>query len=103
MGNKKGMKIKDLPEEEDVETDPDDKEVAILNDILTINEEDKPQEYLTVKIVLFATFLFVLLILPFTDKLLELAAPQTHSWLILIAIKTTVFFFLFYTFMYFMT
>lgn len=85
-------KLSDIPEtSEDIESD----ELNILNNILKMNTED-PEQYSSIKFVFFATAIFALLSLPFTDRLLELALPQASSWLILLGIKIVIFFVVYY-------
>jgi ABC-type uncharacterized transport system YnjBCD permease subunit len=95
--NSSGTKLDDLPSDSDIEVDS--KELALLNNILNVSEKS-PQEYNTLKFVMYASALFLLLSLPFTDRLLELAIPMTQSWLFLVACKTIVFFVLYYIIFY---
>ena len=95
--NKGDIKLQDLPYDSDEETDS--RELALLNNILSINKRS-PEEYNTLKYVLFATGIFIVLSLPFTDRILELAIPVTQSWLILLGLKTILFFILYYIVFY---
>lgn len=98
MGKKKGTKLEDLSD--DSEEEIDSSELAILNSILNTNK-NSPQEYNHVtKYVLFATGIFLILSLPFTDRILELALPVANSWLILLGLKTILFFLVFYIVFY---
>jgi hypothetical protein len=98
MGKKsQSTKLAELPDESDIEVDS--KELSILNNILNVNKKS-PQEYQTLKFVLYATGIFALLSLPFTDRILELAVPMTNSWLILVGLKTVLFFVFFYIVFY---
>jgi ABC-type uncharacterized transport system YnjBCD permease subunit len=92
-----GTKLEELPSDSDIEVDS--KELALLNSILNVSEK-APQEYNTLKYVLYASALFLLLSLPFTDRILELALPITQSWLILVACKTIFFFIIYYIIFY---
>lgn len=90
MGRKsRGTKLKELPDESDEETDSQG--LAVLNKILNVQKES-PEEYSTVKLVFYATGIFLLLSLPFTDRLFELAMPVAGSWLVLLGLKTIIFF-----------
>ena len=98
MGKKdRGTKLKDLPEDSDEEIDS--KELSVLNSILNV-KKDSPEEYNTLKYVMFATGIFLALSLPFTDRILELALPMANSWLILVGLKTIVFFIVYYVVVY---
>lgn len=98
MGKKdRGTKLADLPDDSDEEIDSD--ELAVLNSILNV-KRDSPKEYNTIKYVMFATGIFIVLSLPFTDRILELALPIANSWLILIGLKTIIFFIAFYIVVY---
>lgn len=99
MGKKnRGTKLADLPVESDIEAD--DSELAVLNSILNM-KEDNPEEYEGVlKYVMYATGIFVILSLPFTDRVIELALPIANSWLVLVGLKAIVFFVLFYVILY---
>lgn len=105
MGKKEkesGMKLEDLPDDSDDEGGEqqiDSKELSLLNNILNVNKK-APKEYATLKYVLYATALFLVLSLPFFDRLVELALPMAHSWLILLGLKTIVFFIVFYIIFY---
>jgi len=89
-------KIDELP---DSDTEIDSNELQILNKILNVKTED-PQEYSRLRFVFYATAIFLLLSLPFTDRIIELASSSASSWLILIAIKCVIFFILFYIVVY---
>ena len=94
MGKKKtSTKIDDISEDSDDEIDS--KELDLLNKILKAKEHS-PKEYDTVKYVMYATAIFTILSLPFTDRIFELALPIANSWLILVGLKTIIFFILFY-------
>ena len=98
MGKKdRGTKLADLPEESDDEIDS--KELAVLNSILNVKKQS-PEEYNSLKYVMFATGIFLVLSLPFTDRILELALPMANSWLILVGLKTVVFFIVYYVVFY---
>lgn len=100
MGKKDhGTKLQDLPEDSDNEEDIDSKELAVLNSILNVKKKN-PEEYNKLKYVMFASGLFLLLSLPFTDRILELALPMAHSWLILVGLKTVIFFIAYYIVFY---
>lgn len=94
---KEGMKLEDIDESDD--EDIDSNELAVLNNILNVKQK-APKEYSTLKYVLYATAIFFLLSLPFLDRVFELAVPLANSWLILIGLKTIVFFILFYIVFY---
>lgn len=96
--NDNGTKLEDLSDDSDNE-DVDINQLEILNNILNIKNKN-PKEYNTIKFVLFATALFIVLSLPFTDRLLELAIPAASSWLILICMKTILFFVGYYIIVY---
>ncbi len=89
-------KIDDLPESD---TEIDSRELQVLNTILNVKSED-PQEYSRLRFVFYATAIFFLLSLPFTDRIIELATPSATSWLILLAIKVIIFFMLYYIVVY---
>ena len=94
MGKKDhGTKLADLPDDSD--DDIDSKELAVLNSILNV-KKTSPEEYNSLKYVMIATCIFMVLSLPFTDRILELALPMANSWLILVGLKTVVFFIAFY-------
>ena len=98
MGRKeRGTKLQDLPDDSD--TDIESHELAVLNGILNI-KKNSPEEYNTLKYVLFATFIFFIMSLPFTDRILELALPIANSWLILVGLKTVIFFIVYYVVFY---
>ena len=90
-------KLSDIPDDSDEEIDS--KELAVLNSILKVKKKN-PQASDTLKYVLYATAIFLFLSLPFTDRVIELALPIANSWLILIGMKTIVFFILFYIVVY---
>ena len=90
MGKKK--KLQDLPsDDEAVDSDTENNSLDILNNVLNL-KESSPGEYSSIKHILYATALFFILSLPFTDKILELMVPVANSWLILLAVKTIAFF-----------
>jgi len=94
MGKKDhGTKLTDLPDDSDDEIDS--QELAVLNSILNVNKKS-PEEYNKLKYVMYATGIFLILSLPFTDRILELALPIANSWLILVGLKTVLFFIVFY-------
>ena len=97
MGRKKkdSINIEDLP---DSDSDIDSRELAVLNGILNINKDNT--EYSRLQLTMYATMIFALLSLPFTDRIIELAAPIASSWLILVGIKIVIFFMLFYIIVY---
>lgn len=98
MGKKDhGTKLADLPDDSDDEIDS--KELAVLNSILNVNKKS-PDEYNSLKYVMFATGIFLILSLPFTDRILELALPMANSWLILVGLKTIIFFIVYYIVFY---
>ena len=88
-------KLNDLDTSEDIE--PSD--IAVLNSILDVKNRNSSQ-YETLKYVMFATALFVILSLPFTDRLIELAFPMASSWLILVGMKAVLFFIIYYIIYY---
>lgn len=92
-----GTKLVDIPEDSDEEIDSN--ELAILNTILNVKKRS-PEEYESLKYVMYATGLFMLLSLPFTDRILELALPMANSWLILVGLKTIIFFLTYYVIYY---
>jgi len=92
--NMTGTKIAELPNDSDVEVDT--KELALLNSILNVDKKSPEQYHSTIKYVMTATGIFIVLSLPFIDRLFELALPIARSWLILLACKTILFFVLFY-------
>jgi len=94
-----GTKLEDLPDDSDSEEEIDSKELAVLNSILNVKKKN-PEEYNNLKYVMFATFIFLLLSLPFTDRILELALPIANSWLILVGLKTVLFFIIYYIVFY---
>lgn len=100
MGAKKGRgtKLADLPEAGD-DDEIDSRELAVLNSILNVKKHS-PEEYNSLKYVMFATAIFMVLSLPFTDRILELALPLAQSWLILVGLKTVIFFIAFYIVFY---
>nr|QBK87500.1 MAG: uncharacterized protein LCMAC201_04100 [Marseillevirus LCMAC201] len=94
MGKKDhGTKLADLPDDSDDEIDST--ELAALNSILNIKKKS-PEEYNSLKYVMYATAIFLMLSLPFTDRILELALPMANSWLILVGLKTIIFFIVYY-------
>ena len=98
MGKKdRGTKLADLPDDSDDEIDS--QELAVLNSILNV-KKTSPEEYNSLKYIMFATGIFFVLSLPFTDRILELALPIANSWLILVGLKTIVFFIAFYIVFY---
>ena len=98
MGKKdRGTKLADLPDDSDDEIDS--QELAVLNSILNV-KKTSPEEYNSLKYIMFATGIFFVLSLPFTDRILELALPIANSWLILVGLKTIVFFVTFYIVFY---
>ena len=99
-----GKLLSELPDSDDTDADisaPADpqpaKELSILNNILQVDSKS-PREYARLKYTLFAAMLFMVLTLPFTDRILNLAVPMTNSWLMLVGIKTIAFFVLLYLF-----
>ncbi len=98
MGKKdQGTKLADIPDDSDA--DIDSSELAVLNSILNVKKHS-PEEYNSLKYVMFATALFLVMSLPFTDRVLELALPMANSWLILVGLKTIIFFVAYYIIFY---
>jgi hypothetical protein len=90
-------RLEDLPDSDD---QADMNELEMLTSILDVNETN-PHEYNRLKFVFFATAVFVFLSLPFTERVIELAAPMTStSWLVLLVVKTMIFFILYYIIVY---
>lgn len=90
--------IEDIP---DLQEDPviESEGLQVLTNILDIKSKD-PIEYKKFRYVLFATAIFTILSLPFTDRLIELSVPNAGSWLILLGIKVVLYFILFYILFY---
>jgi hypothetical protein len=84
--------IEDLPASDET---ADTNELEILSSILDVHETD-PQEYNRLKFVFYATAIFIFLSLPFVDKVVEMVTPLASSWLVLLVLKTIVFFILYY-------
>jgi len=104
MGRKIGKRSKDngSTKIENLEVDdvePEEDELDILESLLDIPHTN-PAEYSKLKYVFFATAIFALLSLPFTERIIELATPIANSWLILLIIKTMMFFILYYIVVY---
>jgi hypothetical protein len=95
--NKNIENLEDIPD--DSEQEIDSKELSILNNILNV-KNNSPQEYNTLKYVIYATIIFIILSLPFVDRIFELAVPITQSWLILVGFKTVIFFIMYYIIFY---
>jgi hypothetical protein len=93
----RGIKLQDLSDDSDAEIDSE--ELAVLNSILSV-KKNSPQEYNTLKYVMYATGIFMVMSLPFIDRILELAMPMANSWLILLGLKTVIFFIFFYIVFY---
>jgi len=93
----KSKKLKDLPVDSDSEDETNDETsgLDVLNNVLGMKDKN-PSEYNSIKHVLYATAIFFVLSLPFFDRIIELVLPITSSWLILLAVKTVVFFIGFY-------
>jgi len=100
MGKKKKVETKLVDISEDEEESIESRELALLHNILN-TKTTNPKEYASFKHVLYATAIFAVLSLPFTDRLIELALPLTKSWLFLVGIKTIIFFVVFCTIYYF--
>jgi len=100
MGKKKKTDTKLIDISEDEEESIESRELALLHNILN-TKTTNPKEYASFKHVLYATAIFTVLSLPFTDRLIELALPLTKSWLFLVGIKTIIFFVTFCTIYYF--
>ena len=83
----RGTKLQDLSDDSDAEIDSE--ELAVLNSVLNVKKKS-PQEYNMLKYVMFAAGIFMIMSLPFTDRILELAAPIANSWLILVGLKTVI-------------
>ncbi len=99
MGKKSrdSTKLADMSDDSDEEIDS--KELATLNTILNVKKKS-PEEYDTLRYVMYASGIFVLLSLPFTDRIFELSLPMANSWLILVGLKTIIFFIVFYIISY---
>lgn len=113
MGRRKTKKpsasisLESISDDSDISSDTDDynerksiqqQELSILNDIF--KTDTKSAKYNGVlKYVLYASVLFLVLSLPFTDRIIELAFPLSASWLILVSVKTIAFFIAFYILM----
>lgn len=97
--NAGGMKLEDIEDDDSDNEEIDSKELAVLNNILNVKQKS-PKEYSTLKYVLYATAIFFLLSLPFLDRVFELAVPLANSWLILLGLKTIIFFIVFYIVFY---
>lgn len=100
MGRKnQGMKIEDLPDD-DTDEEIDSEQLRTLNNILNVKEVN-PEEYNKLKFIMFASGIFFVLSLPFTERLLELALPAAgSSWLVLLGLKTVLFFIIYYVVFY---
>lgn len=95
-----GMKLEDIDDDDDSDTEEiDSKELSVLNNILNVKQKS-PKEYSTLKYVLYGTAIFFVLSLPFLDRVFELALPLANSWLILLGLKTIIFFIVFYIVFY---
>lgn len=99
MGKKKKASDIKLEDISDSDTEIDSSSMQTLNNILNVKSKS-PETYSTLKYVLYATAIFVILSLPFTDRLLELSVPLASSWLILLGLKTVIFFILYYILFY---
>ena len=99
MGKKSrdSTKLADMSDDSDEEIDS--KELSTLNTILNVKKKS-PEEYDTLRYVMYASGIFLLLSLPFTDRILELSLPMANSWLILVGLKTIIFFIVFYIIFY---
>ena len=95
----KTTRLQDLPDDDDVSPEIESEGLQVLTNILDVKSND-PQEYKRFRYILYATAIFILLSLPVTDRLIEISTPIANSWLILLGIKTVVFFFLFYILVY---
>ena len=90
MGKKNhSIRLDDIPDTSDEEIEP--KELAVLNSILVM-KKNAPEKWEKLKHVVYATMIFAVLSLPFTDRVFELAIPMASSWLILWGLKIMVFF-----------
>jgi hypothetical protein len=85
-------KHKKKPEPEDSDSEEEENSLNVLSSILNT----KDAGYGNIKYCLYATAIFFVLSLPFTDKMIELVVPVTSSWLILLAVKTIAFFIFYY-------
>jgi len=85
------VKLDDL----DTDDSPSENDLTMLNEILKTSAKN-PVKYASLKYVFYATALFFVLSLPFTDRIIELAFPMACSWLILIGFKAVAFFVAYY-------
>lgn len=92
------MKLRDVPAKSSGDDDDDESiessEVAIMNEIF--KTDARSSKYNIMRYVFYATGLFILLGLPFTDRIIELAFPMAQSWLVLLGAKSIAFFIAFY-------
>lgn len=93
--NSGSTKIENL----DIDLDTPDHELDILESLLDVKNVN-PENYDKLKFVFFAAAIFALISLPFTERIIELANPAANSWLILLIIKTIMFFVLYYIVVY---
>lgn len=107
MGKKKtsaSVRLEDISDDEnDYQNENegggvDSQELSILNEIFKTNTKS-PKYTGSLKYVFYASTLFLILSLPFTDRIIELAFPLSNSWLILVSVKTIAFFIAFYILM----
>lgn len=101
MGRKLGKRNSGSTKLENLDSDIEtpEHELEILESLLDVKTTN-PEVYDKLKYVLFAAAIFALISLPFTERIIELANPAANSWLVLLIIKTMMFFVLYYIVVY---
>jgi hypothetical protein len=91
-----GLKLSEIPDSKDDSDaeDIDSQEVAIMNEIF--KTDARSSKYNTMRYIFYATALFIILSIPFTDRIIELAFPMAQSWLVLVGAKSIAFFLAYY-------
>lgn len=92
------MKLSALPEAssgDDSDADEiDSQEIAVMNEVFKTDARSSKNN--SMRYIFYATGLFILLSLPFTDRIIELAFPMAQSWLVLVGAKSIAFFLAYY-------
>lgn len=92
---KKSIKLTDIPDDSsDEETETYDNN--ILDNIIKVKKENSEEYNNFLIYIIYATIIFAILSLPIFDQILKYAIPPAQSWLILVGIKTVIFFMIYY-------
>jgi hypothetical protein len=105
-GKKEIIRLDELSEDSDDSEDSkengsirmeDARGVAVVNALYPQRMKKNQSNTLSNKHIVYATGIFVLMTNPLTDKLITSAFPLSQSWLVLLIVKTVLFFLFMYS------